>query len=330
MSRKKSRAQRSEATALGSRSGSSPQERRRTKVLDLYTEVAEQTASLVIRRYSTSFGMAARLLGPAVRQPVENVYALVRVADEIVDGGADEAGVDTLTAARLLNELERDTERSIEEGYSANLVVHAFARTARTAGFGAELTEPFFTSMRMDLSQTEHDADSFAEYVYGSAEVVGLMCLRIFVTDAGGRIYTEAELATLETGARALGSAFQKVNFLRDLAADVETLGRSYFPGIDVATLTEAQKLELCDDIDAELDLARRTLPLLPASSRRAVALAHGLFAELSRRIRKTPATTLVHTRVRVPDPVKLRIALAAAARSGRAVRSTTTQGRLA
>lgn len=290
--------------------------------LDLYTEVAEQTASLVIRRYSTSFAMASRLLGPGVRQAVENVYALVRVADEIVDGGAEEAGVDRIVAARVLNELERETERAMEEGYSANLVVHAFARTARAADIGPELTEPFFTSMRMDLSATEHDAESFATYVYGSAEVVGLMCLRIFVTDADGRVYSDEELATLEAGARALGSAFQKVNFLRDLAADVETLGRSYFPDIDVRSLTDAQKLALCDDIDAELALAERTLPLLPRSSRRAVALAHGLFAELSRRIRKTPATTLVRTRVRVPDPVKLRIALASA------TGTTTTQRR--
>jgi len=280
--------------------------------LALYSEVAEQAASLVIRRYSTSFGAAARLLGPGVRQPVENVYALVRVADEIVDGGADEAGLERHTAARLLNELERDVERSIDEGYSANLIVHAFARTARDAGFGTELTEPFFASMRMDLSQTDHDDDSFRTYVYGSAEVVGLMCLRIFVHDSPQQ-YTADQLAILENGARALGAAFQKVNFLRDLRADVEALGRSYFPGIDVATLTDEQKLELVDDIDADLDAAAATLPLLPRSSRRAVALAHGLFAELNRRIRRTPASTLITTRVRVPDPVKLRIAVAAA-----------------
>jgi phytoene synthase len=188
--------------------------------------------------------------------------------------------------------------------------VHAFARTARDAGFGAELIEPFFTSMRMDLSQTEHDAESFARYVYGSAEVVGLMCLRVFVR---GGDYGPEQLATLERGARALGAAFQKVNFLRDLQADSDALGRSYFPGIDVAALTDAQKTALVDDIDADLDAAAATLPLLPRSSRRAVALAHGLFAELGRRIRITPASTLIHTRIRVPDPVKLRIAAAAA-----------------
>jgi phytoene/squalene synthetase len=137
------------------------------------------------------------------------------------------------------------------------------------------------------------------------------MCLRVFVRDTD-RVYSEPELATLETGARALGSAFQKVNFLRDLAADLSALGRSYFPGIDAAAITEAQKNELLDDIDRELALAAATVPLLPSSSRRAVATAQRLFSELSRRLRATPAASLLTTRVRVPDPVKLRIALGA------------------
>lgn len=278
--------------------------------LSLYDQVAEQTASVVIRRYSTSFGLAARLLGLDVRQHVENIYALVRIADEVVDGGATEAGLDTLAAARLLNELEQETESAMASGYSANLVVHAFARTARWSGFGSELTAPFFESMRMDLSQTEHDAASFDAYVHGSAEVVGLMCLRAFVR---GEPDPAAAYAELEPGARALGSAFQKVNFLRDLAADFRTLGRSYFPDVRVDAFAEADKIRLLDDLDAELDLAAATIPGLPASSRRAVALAQGLFAELSRRLRRTPAPRLIETRVRVPDPVKLRIALRAA-----------------
>lgn len=279
--------------------------------LALYGSVAEEAARLVIRRYSTSFGLASRLLGSSVRQPVRNIYALVRVADEIVDGGADEAGLDPTTAAALLDELEQDTERAMREGYSSNLVVHAFAGTARAAEFGPELTRPFFASMRMDLSATEHDQASFERYVYGSAEVVGLMCLRVFVRDTARR-YSDAELATLETGARALGSAFQKVNFLRDLAADLTSLGRSYFPGIDAAALTDSQKNELLDDIDRELGLAAATLPLLPVSSRRAVAAAQRLFAELSRRLRALPAASILTTRVRVPDPAKLLIAVGA------------------
>jgi phytoene synthase len=284
--------------------------------LTLYDEVAQATASLVIRRYSTSFGMASRLLGAGIRQSVANIYALVRVADEIVDGGAEQAGLDRLRAEELLDAYEAETERALDVGYSADLVVHAFARTARAAGFGRELTRPFFASMRADLHETEHDAESFAAYVYGSAEVVGLMCLRVFVRD-GARPYTPAELATLETGARALGAAFQKVNFLRDLAADHDKLGRSYFPGIDVTRLTEDEKNILLDDIDADLARAAATLPLLPRSSRRAVTLAQRLFRELARRLRRTPAEVLIRTRVRVPDPVKLRIALGAALGGG-------------
>jgi phytoene synthase len=283
----------------------------------LYDRLADQTASLVIRRYSTSFGMASRLLGAGIRQSVANIYALVRVADEIVDGGAADAGLDRRQAQALLDAYEAEAERALVEGYSADLVVHAFARTARSAGFGVELTKPFFESMRADLHATEHDADSFAAYVYGSAEVVGLMCLQVFVKDAP-RPYTGDELETLETGARALGAAFQKVNFLRDLAADHDKLGRNYFPGIDVTRLTEDEKNTLLDDIDADLARAAATLPLLPRSSRRAVALAQRLFAELSRRLRRTPASDLLRTRVRVPDPVKLRIALGAATFGGR------------
>ncbi|MBC7725162.1 MAG: squalene/phytoene synthase family protein [Burkholderiaceae bacterium] len=283
----------------------------------LYDLVAEETAGIVIRRYSTSFGLASRLLGSGVRQHVENIYALVRVADEIVDGGAAAAGADALTIARILNDLERDTDDAMEVGFSANLVVHAFAQTARATGFGSELTAPFFASMRADLGATEHDQASFDEYVYGSAEVVGLMCLRAFLL---GEAPSAADDATLVTGARRLGAAFQKVNFLRDLAADYEELGRSYFPGIDVPTFSEAEKVRLLDDIDADLAISARVIPMLPRSSRRAVALAQGLFAELSARLRATPADRILHSRVRVPNPVKLRIAAAAA--SGRVPRA--------
>lgn len=283
---------------------------------NLYDLVAEQTAGIVIRRYSTSFGLASRLLGPGVRQHVENIYALVRIADEIVDGAADAAGADIGTVARILDELERDTDDAMRTGYSANLVVHAFALTARDTGFGTELTAPFFASMRADLSATEHDQASFETYVYGSAEVVGLMCLKAFLD---GVNVTAADEATMVVGARRLGAAFQKVNFLRDLAADFEQLGRSYFPGVDVASFTEADKVRLLDDIDADLAVSASVIPLLPKSSRRAVALAQGLFAELSARLRATPADRLVRSRVRVPNPVKLRIAAVAA--SGRVPR---------
>ena len=287
-------------------------------VPNLYDSVAQETASLVIRRYSTSFGLASRLLSPAIRRHVENIYALVRVADEIVDGGATGAGLDSIAAARVLDDFERDTEAALESGYSSNLVIHAFALSARANGFGAELTRPFFESMRMDLKKTEHDAESFDTYVYGSAEVVGLMCLATFLH---GIEVSEPELARFAHGARKLGAAFQKVNFLRDLSADFETLGRSYFPGVSVGSFTEADKVRLLDDIDADLRESAAIVPLLPVTSRRAVALAQGLFAELAARLRATPADRLLSTRVRVPNPVKLRIA--AGALAGRTPTST-------
>jgi phytoene synthase len=276
---------------------------------NLYDRVAEETASIVIRRYSTSFRLASRLLEPTTRQHIENIYALVRLADEIVDGEAAAAGLSPVDAARILSELEKETEFAMERGYSSNLIVHAFALTARETGFSRSLTEPFFDSMRSDLSETEHDPESFERYVYGSAEVVGLMCLCAFLL---GTTRSTSETAELETGARALGAAFQKVNFLRDLAADFRDLGRSYFPGVTVDSFSEADKNRLLDDIEADLRTSAAVLSRLPAGSRRAVALAQSLFTDLARRLRATPADRLVATRVRVPNPTKLRIASAA------------------
>lgn len=278
--------------------------------LDLYTRVSDQAAALVIRRYSTSFGVASRLLPVRVRRHICNLYALVRVADEIVDGVSGDAGLAAAEAGTLLDELEMQTERAINTGYSTNPIVHAFAVSARALGFGRELTKPFFTSMRADLTQVVHDADSFDAYVYGSAEVIGLMCLRAFLV---GHERTPQQQADLAAGARALGAAFQKVNFLRDLAEDHEALGRSYFPQVVVEHFTEEDKMAILDDIDSDLRVSRGALPLLPSESRRAVCLAQSLFAELARRLRATPASEILQARLSVPTPVKLRLAVVAA-----------------
>ncbi|GGF35672.1 phytoene/squalene synthase family protein [Subtercola lobariae] len=277
----------------------------------LYDTVAIETASIVIRRYSTSFGLASRLLGGEVRQHVSNIYALVRLADEVVDGVAASAELAPDDIAKLLSTLEHETLDAIAVGYSTNLVVHAFALTAREVSFGAELVEPFFASMRADLTEVEHTPESFARYVYGSAEVVGLMCLATFLH---GHIVADVRRAALVDGACHLGAAFQKINFLRDLAADFAGLGRSYFPGVTVSTFSEESKAAILDDIDNDLRISRAVLGDLPPSSRRAVALAQGLFAELTVRLRSTPAAVLAETRIRVPNPVKLRIAASAAA----------------
>jgi 15-cis-phytoene synthase len=279
----------------------------RTRPASDFDRAANRTAAAVVDTYSTSFGWACRLLGPSVRDHVRAVYALVRVADEIVD----DVAADLTVAERdeLLTALEQEVALAGKRGYSHNLVVHGFTRTARRFGIGADLVDPFFASMRTDLTVTAHDDDSFARYVHGSAEVVGLMCLRIFVDGADGAYARRA------TGAARLGAAFQKVNFLRDLADDVDARGRSYFPGLDPAAFDEATKDRLLDDIEADLAVAQRAITDLPRSSRVAVQLAHDLFAELSRRLRDTPAAALRRRRVRVPDAVKARLVARALAR---------------
>lgn len=276
------------------------------EALAKYDQVAERAADVVIRTYSTSFGAATRLLGRSVRADVRNIYALVRIADEIVDGAADGAGVGADTR-RVLDELEQQTIESIASGYSSNLVVHAFARTARSAGIDTDLIAPFFESMRADLDVSAHDSVSLGDYVYGSAEVVGLMCLRVFLRDEARDADTVERLVA---GARSLGSAFQKVNFLRDLAADRDGLGRVYFEGTastdGSSTLDDDRKMALVTDIDIDLADARTTIPMLPGNAKRAVTAAHDLFFALNRRISQTPATTLATTRIRVPGVMKL------------------------
>ncbi|GAA4692293.1 phytoene/squalene synthase family protein [Nocardioides conyzicola] len=269
----------------------------------LYDSVSEGSAAMVIRRYSSSFGLASLLLAKPVRTQVRNVYALVRVADEIVDN--PDPGLGRAPREQMLSSLQDDVRQSLETGYSGNLVVHAFARTAIGCGIDADLIDPFFASMRMDLDTTVHTPESFGRYVYGSAEVVGLMCLRVFLSADHDR---DREYARLAPGAQRLGAAFQKLNFLRDLADDHDVLRRSYFPGLDVDGFCDADRDGILDDIAADLDAAAVVIPFLPTSSRRAVVAAHATFAELAARLRATPASDILRSRVRVPDPVKVRV----------------------
>ncbi|WMY78538.1 squalene/phytoene synthase family protein [Citricoccus sp. I39-566] len=271
-----------------------------------YDRVAQASAAQVISGYSTSFGWATRLLAEPVRSEVRSIYALVRVADEIVDD-PDPALTPALRSS-LLEGLEAETLRALDCARSANLVVHAFAGVARHRGIDPSLVGPFFASMRADLTRSAHDGQSLSEYVYGSAEVVGLMCLKVFT---GGDAQAYERLAP---AARSLGSAFQKVNFLRDLADDHDVLGRTYFPGLDPATFTDAHRNALLEGIDADLATAAAAIPHLPSSCRRAVQAAHDLFAALSRRLRRTPAADIRRTRVRVPDTEKALILLRAMA----------------
>nr|WP_208379965.1 squalene/phytoene synthase family protein [Microbacterium endophyticum] len=273
----------------------------------MYDHTSAQASAVVISAYSTSFALACRMLGPRVRSHVRAIYALVRVADEIVDGPGSEAGLSPEAERDVLDQLEAETIAAIDRGFSSNLIVHSFARTARECGIGIDQIGPFFDSMRTDITKDVHDDLSHDVYVYGSAEVVGLMCVYVFINAGGVRPIAPAP--ELINGARRLGAAFQDVNFLRDIEHDQSTLGRNYLAITDAASRTRA-----LDRIDADLKAAADVVGLLPPDCRRAVSLAHDLFAELSQRLRKEGPTV---RRVRIPDGRKATIAAQAWLRRG-------------
>ncbi|WP_297081577.1 squalene/phytoene synthase family protein [uncultured Demequina sp.] len=269
--------------------------------LDLYDVAAQSAAAQVIRHYSTSFGLGTRLLPGAMRRHIESVYAMVRVADEIVDTyrGSD--------AGAQLDTFEAEVHGAMAHGFSTNVVAHAFGTSARAVGIDRELVDPFFASMRMDLDTAEHDDDSLARYIHGSAEVVGEMCLAVFLnTGMGPRPMPDH----LRASARRLGAAYQKVNFLRDLGADSAALGRSYFPGVTADSLSEDQLAVLVADCRADLVAARGTLPELPRPARVGVATTVDIYERLLDRIAATPAADLARERIRVPDAAKAVLAV--------------------
>ena len=278
--------------------------------LELYTRTARQLSRRVIAAYSTSFGLASAMLPRRIRTGIADVYALVRVADEIVDGPAGEAGIDLEQVRDLLDDLERETLKAMGSGFSANPVVHAFATTARETGIDSRMVKPFFASMRMDVADgLRMDDVAYRLYIHGSAEVVGEMCLRVFIQERSDAVID----AELEEGARRLGAAFQKVNFLRDLADDAGRLRRVYIPGLDPEAFTDADKDAVADEIAEDLAVARVAIARLPPRSRRATAAAAMLFARLNDQIRDMPAAQLRRTRASVPLPVKIGILVSAA-----------------
>lgn len=245
----------------------------------------------------------------------------MRIADEIVDGLAADAGLDAGEQRQLLDNFAAATRSALHFGISDNLVIHAFAQTARTTGITFDLIEPFFASMRADLSAPSAPvrslpADEHRDYVYGSAEVVGLMCLKVFLSDQNR---TPTEVETLEFGARQLGAAFQNINFLRDLADDSVRLHRSYLT--TESRLSDSDKTAWVIIIRQQLADAQATFSLLPKDARAAVRSAAALFAALNDRIALTPVDRLYQERVRIPNVVKMRLA-------SRAILSTAREGR--
>lgn len=264
--------------------------------MELYTKTAYELAERLTKKYSTSFSSSSTLFSASIRPAIYAIYGLVRIADEIVDtytGDDREA---------LLDAIERDTYAAIARGYSENPIIHAFADTARTYAIERAIIEPFFSSMRFDLSPAKNlSAAEYQRYIYGSAEVIGLMCLRVFT--AGNNEQYES----LKDGARSLGAAYQKVNFLRDMKSDYDERGRVYFPALhSPRELTDDIKADIIADIESDFDAAAPSVTQLPASARKAVQLSVRYYSELLRQLQRTPARELITQRVRVPDGKKL------------------------
>jgi 15-cis-phytoene synthase len=264
--------------------------------MELYTDVSYANSRQLTLRYSSSFGISSRLFPLDIRRHIYAIYGLVRIADEIVD---TYRGSDVLFQ---LNNLEAVTMRAIETGFDANPIVHAFASTARLYAITAELITPFFSSMRMDITPHAYREEQYHDYIYGSAEVVGLMCLRVFCKD------DPSKYIALEEGARSLGAAYQKINFLRDLAVDYKELGRVYFPGVTFESFDDEAKRHIILDIKADLRLAHHAIVRLPKSSRSAVKMSYVYYSELLDRLAVTPVDTIKTSRVRVPSRHKLQL----------------------
>jgi len=256
--------------------------------MDLYKAVSYDLSRILTLRYSSSFGMSSRLFSRSVRQDIYAIYGLVRIADEIVDSynGADRQS--------LLQDLETEVNAAIKRGYSTNPIVHAFALTATQYAIEASLIAPFFASMRMDLVPTLYKDKDYATYIYGSAEVIGLMCLKVF-SQNDSQLYT-----TLSGGARVLGAAYQKVNFLRDMASDYNELGRLYFPNVEYSKFSEKDKQTIIASIEDDLDHAEASLRQLPKNSKAAVMLSVKYYRRLLKQLKKASVADIKSRRVRI------------------------------
>ncbi len=264
--------------------------------MDQYTSTSYALSRQLTLRYSTSFGQSSKILSRDIRKHVFAIYGLVRVADEIVDTytGNDKASV--------LNSLENEVYNSITTGFSTNPIVHAFVDTVRSFDIPKKFITSFFSSMRMDIKKKRFTQKEYETYIYGSAEVIGLMCLKVF-THEDKSLFLE-----LEPAARALGAAYQKVNFLRDIASDYIERGRIYFPGVEFKTFNESAKSKLIKDIKNDFKIARSAFAKLPKNARSAVSLSASYYTELLTRLENTSVQTIKSSRVRVPDAVKLRL----------------------
>lgn len=265
--------------------------------MERYDNVSMELARQIATSYSTSFSKSSALFSAAIRPHIFNIYAWLRIGDEIADTYRGQ------NASELLGRFRQDTVQAMHDSFSTNPIIHAFSLTASTFGISHELIDPFIHSMAMDLKPPKRwNKKQYDSYIHGSAEVVGLMCLKVFVDD-------DKELyARLQHGAESLGSAFQKINYLRDFAYDTKVLNRSYFPNVQGGVLTERAKSEITADIRHDLTHALPAIDQLPHEAKDAVLVAAKYYGELLAKLESTPVDVIMSRRIRIPDWRKTQI----------------------
>lgn len=272
-------------------------------MLSLYNQTCLECSSLITRRYSTSFSMGIRVFDKKFRSPIYAIYGFVRFADEIVDTFHD------FPKKELLDKFRRDTYEAIESGISLNPVLHSFQNVVNKYSIEKELIDAFLDSMEMDLNVNAYEDNLYQKYIYGSAEVVGLMCLRVFV-NGDDNMYKH-----LYASARSLGSAFQKINFLRDIKSDFDERGRVYFPGVDFRSFSIGDKLQIESDIKKDFDDALVGITQLPQGVRFGVYLAYKYYTKLFQKIKSASPAKVKEERIRVNDSRKVVLIFSSAVR---------------
>lgn len=262
----------------------------------IFDNLSQDMSKMTTRRYSTSFSLGIRFLNKDLHKPIYSIYGFVRFADEIVDS------FDGFDKSTLLSEFKKDTYAAIKNKISLNPILNAFQWVVNTYKVPHELIETFMNSMEMDLDKKVYDKETYEKYILGSAEVVGLMCLKIFV---GG---DENEYERLKMNAMKLGSAFQKINFLRDLNDDFNELGRTYFPGVNMNDFNNIVKKEIEADIEKDFKLGYEGILMLPKQARFGVYMAYKYYFKLFKKIKRTKAERILEERVRIPNRKKARI----------------------
>lgn len=263
---------------------------------DLFDMISKKSSKLATVTYSTSFSMGIRFFSRKFHDPIYAIYGFVRFADEIVDS------FHNFDKARLLERFKTDTHLAIDEKISLNPILNNFQWAVNKYSIEKELIDRFLHSMEMDLQDIEYDQPAFEEYILGSAEVVGLMCLRVFCEG------NEAKYQELKPSAMRLGSAFQKINFLRDLKADYQGLGRSYFPNIDLKKFDDETKKKIEDDIALDFADGLEGIRRLPRGARFGVYMAYVYFYKLFLKIKRTRSHRILHERIRIPNSTKYKL----------------------